>query len=804
MRSQRPFYKHSRLAWALGFILFSASATAADAVYDRLVLQARNGQTQALLTWLQEREQHSTLTVSQVADWLQVAGWAGRDRDVVRVWERYHLQMDIPVRGITAAARAYRNLKQWDTSLALWERARQKASSDEGLRAGRVLTLVDAQKNIPALVEAEQLVQDDPSLQSYQALGYVWRAEGKNWDQLFAMTKAWQHDRDNASVKSDVLDAWTASRIADPALNLSRSMTLPEAKTRRLELDAAAELVRIAQITSRGESERFLVADKALARYDSLLAQWKFKPEAQADYRTARIDRLGALFARGRYAEVVQEAQSLQADGQPLPGYTDLWVATALLAQRRPEESYELFSRNPGNVTQPDMFYAAMESNNLPAAKRIVDRMIAITPYQVHDYGSTVKTPNDQWLINQLQLAEYYALTGDLAGAEKLTGQMTRTAPGNQEVRINYATVLASRGLPRAAQVQLKIAEALGPLNQNLIIQQAYNAQTLQQWRAFEQLTDNAVERSPESSATRQLARARNIHHKSELRINASKGISSDSPVSGSRDFTWNSVLYGPPLAEHWRPFAGFNFVTGRFEEGSGYNRDVLGGVEFTARDYWVEAALSNQNFGQGNKLGARLSLWHDFSDHWRVGATAERLSASTPLRALRNGVTANGGQAFVRWYHNERREYQLSIAPGWFSDGNRRVEYGLTGKERLLTRPYFTLDLTPDISASTNSKENVPYYNPKRDLSVTPGLSAEHILYRRYETVWSQLITAGAGAYWQKGQGTGLITQLGYGQRVQLNNVLDVGVTVMWDKRPYDGKRERNLGVAFDMNLRF
>ncbi|WP_419776537.1 hypothetical protein, partial [Leclercia adecarboxylata] len=24
------------------------------------------------------------------------------------------------------------------------------------------------------------------------------------------------------------------------------------------------------------------------------------------------------------------------------------------------------------------------------------------------------------------------------------------------------------------------------------------------------------------------------------------------------------------------------------------------------------------------------------------------------------------------------------------------------------------------------------------------------------------------------------------------------------WDKRPYDGKRERNIALAFDLNVRF
>ncbi len=32
----------------------------------------------------------------------------------------------------------------------------------------------------------------------------------------------------------------------------------------------------------------------------------------------------------------------------------------------------------------------------------------------------------------------------------------------------------------------------------------------------------------------------------------------------------------------------------------------------------------------------------------------------------------------------------------------------------------------------------------------------------------------------------------------------LDAGVKLTWDKRPYDGKRERNIALAFDLNVRF
>nr|HCI7925482.1 hypothetical protein [Klebsiella pneumoniae] len=49
-----------------------------------------------------------------------------------------------------------------------------------------------------------------------------------------------------------------------------------------------------------------------------------------------------------------------------------------------------------------------------------------------------------------------------------------------------------------------------------------------------------------------------------------------------------------------------------------------------------------------------------------------------------------------------------------------------------------------------------------------------------------------------------GAITVLGYGQRLRWNNVVDTGLMLNWDKRPYDGKRENNLAITLDANIRF
>ncbi len=294
------------------------------------------------------------------------------------------------------------------------------------------------------------------------------------------------------------------------------------------------------------------------------------------------------------------------------------------------------------------------------------------------------------------------------------------------------------------------------------------------------------------------------VHHMSELRLNAAKGLHSDNPVSGSHDMNWDATLYGPPVADNWRLFAGARYARGNFDEGKGISRHLLGGFEWRPRDLTLEAELSGNRYHGKNRPGARLSTTYSLSDNWQVSGNLERLSRATPLRALRNGISANRGEGGVRWYQNERREYQFNAAISRFSDHNRRQEYTLSGKERLWQTPTLTLELEPGIAASKNSLRNTLYYNPARDLSVTAALSVDHEMYRHYDTLWSQQFVAGGGSYWQKKSVTGAVTLLGYGQRIQWNNVVDTGVMLNWDKRPYDGKRESNLSVTLDATLRF
>lgn len=801
------FYRTTILLFLL--LLFPVLVQADESVYEHQIQQARNGNYALFLDYLQRYEQQHALTPGQVADWLQVASWAGRDDEVIRVWQRYGIYMPLPARAIAAVAQSRRNQKAWPSALSLWKEALSLAPDNDDYRIGYVKTLADARKDRLALSEARQLVKDNPSPAHLETLSYVWMRQGKNRDRLLADMRALSAAPGNEALLRETIDALTDNRVSTPALWLSQNAALSPAERRRLERNAAAERVRLADVPGRTEKERLRLAQNALDRYHALLSRWQNDPQAAEDVILARIDRLGALYAQGNYRQVISEYESLTAAQHPVPDWAIGWVISAYLQEKNTVAAFSLVQRYPHYASDPQdeehaLFYAWLDTGQYQAARRYVERETRSVPWTRYDFGSPTAQPNDRWLTGQSLKFNYLLATNVLPEAEKLSYRLASTAPGNQGLQIDYAALLQARGLPRAAKQKLKRAEVLEPTNLELEKQQAYVAMDLQEWRQMDLLANNVIARAPADRSARRLDRLRMVHHMSELRLNAAKGLHSDNPVSGSHDMNWDATLYGPPVADNWRLFAGTRYAQGNFDEGKGISRHLLGGVEWRPRDLTLEAELSGNRYHGKNRPGARLSTTYSLSDNWQVSGNLERLSRATPLRALRNGISANRGEGGVRWYQNERREYQFNAAISRFSDHNRRQEYTLSGKERLWQTPTLTLELEPGIAASKNSLRNTLYYNPARDLSVTAALSVDHEMYRHYDTLWSQQFVAGGGSYWQKNQSPGAVTLLGYGQRIQWNNVVDTGVMLNWDKRPYDGKRESNLSVTLDATLRF
>ncbi|OTA17301.1 outer membrane protein PgaA [Xenorhabdus vietnamensis] len=824
---------------SLGCLITTESA---HADYDALIQQARNGNTDPMLEYIREEEKRQRLSSSRIADWLQVASWAGDDNEVISLWQRYR-SVTLPARGISAVARAYRNQRQWSQAIQLWRTAlildqQNIGKQNSDIKTGLIMTLADAKQDQEARRLAKDLLLHQPSAANYRLMAYVDQAAGRTWDAMQMLSTAHERFPNNKEVVQDYLISLKNNRVSGSAWHLGQqhSTQLTTEQLRRLETDAAAELVRLSMIPNRSEKERFDIADKAIARYEDMLNQWHNLTDAQQDYQRARIDRLGALLSRHWMQEVINEylilqEQAKQKKSLPVPEYAQKWAAAAYLNLRQPEKARDILrslnysSMNHSSISYPNentlpfgkisrpnippeddmvLFYADVESEHLDAAQQLAVNIKQRNPYMLNVFGSPIRIPNDDWLQGQQFLAESAQLRENLPEAEKRFTHLARTAPGNQKLRIDLAAIWLDRGWARRAESELKQIEGLDHRNLSLEVQQGYTALALQEWHQMDLLADDVITRAPENMLAKRFNRLRNVHHMSELRIKINQGINSDSPKSGKHSSDIDAVFYSPPLDDNWRLFAGGAYNRSQFPESRGINRDLRGGVEWRSRDFWLESEVSARNYHHGSKIGLRVAGWHDFNDQWRLGGSVERLARNTPLHALSNNIHANGGQIYARWRYSERSQWTARFAPSFFSDGNHRFEYGIDGLQRLYTTPYLKLDAKLELGTAHNTQQNTPYFNPRSDFTFFPALEADHIMYRHYQTVWSQQAVAGIGQYWQQGYGSGLITMVGYGQRIKWNDVIDAGVRITLDKRPYDGKRESNLQATFDLIYRF
>lgn len=810
------------IAAALCSQLLMPGYAMADPAYDALIIQARNGHFTPALTQLRQLSAERQ-TPGQVSDHLVIAGWAGQDAEVLQVYEAQGKHRNLTSQALATVARTYRNQKQWAQAEAVYRQALLREPNNIDLQLGLALTQADGGKASEAVQRLRALVAAQPNDPNRRmALGYALSRAGLNYDALFEFDQAFIRAGDKPDVAREYIVALQKARLPEAALRLSAKRPgLVDAVTqRRLEGDLAAERVRIAEFATRTEKERYVVADRAINDYDRLIARWAPDASAHDDVVRWRIDRLGALKARARTAQVIREYQTLNGEGVQLPTYALRWVAASYLDQRQPEKAEPLYRQV---LSAPDadasyrvddstaLFYALLESDKVEDARQVADTLAKEQKPRVELKGLPIGNPNDNWMDAQQLSAQAGTFGGDLPGSEASLEALVAKAPGNVGLRLAQADMYRARDWPRRAEGTLKETEAQAPRDIGLEVSQAYTAMDLQEWRQMDALTDDVVARNPDNRQVQRLSRLRDVHDMAELRVEAYTGKSygggynnDAGAVAGSRDWGIESVIYTPPIDEDWRLFAGAGYATADFSEGTGQHRWQRVGVERRTRDMTLEAEVSNHSYGDGSKQGASVSIARDINDHWQYGGSLGYLLSTTPLRALNDGVTANGGSGFIRWRANESREWKLTLSPSHFSDGNDRFEALLSGREGLYSSPHVQVDLGLEIGASRNSKEDTAYFNPKSDFTVLPVININHVLYHRYETQWSQQFQIGAGTYSQRDYSTSGIGLIGYGQRFRWNDVLEMGANLSLISRPYDGDRERDLRLLVDLTYRF
>lgn len=725
---------------------------------------------------------------------------------------------------LLSQARQQRDTQQWDAALASFRQGQARFPQDPAFRYGEIYVLADSGQPAQASSLAQNLLLKQPdNADALLVMGYAQLRENGSYAALEYVDRALQLAPERSYVVREYIDALQRAGMATQALALAQRHPdlLTPAQIRSLQADEVAETVRFTGTSSRSEAERFALADQALARYEALFAAWRpLGAETTELIQRARIDRLQALDSRSYMSELVREYEDLRASGVEIPAYALEDVASAYLYLRQPEKAAEIYEslaamgymrNNDRNRQSQDvgLLYTYSDRGDVATAQRMGHDMAENYPRWRYVEGEKVNVPNDAYLEAQQTAAVMDLYANQTDAAQKQLQTMTDAAPWNLGLRTDLAFAYRLRGWPRRAEQELKIAEGFQPRALSVETSQGHNALTLQEWRQAELLNADVMDRFPESNRAKRLNREWDVHNMAELQVSAYKGLSkggndAGSPIAGSRDFGLETTVYSAPLNYDWRLFAGAGHRTGTFPEGNAQQNFGRFGLELRKRDWDAEAEISSSTYGFGDKIGARLASTYDINDYWQLSAAANWRSRATPLRALYHGVTSNSLELGLRWRASEMREWSVSLTPSRFSDGNNRQELSVMGKERLLTRPTWTLDLGLEAFAAHNSLTDVSYYSPRSEVSVMPLLHWKHTLYQRYEKQWTQQASIGFGGVHQQGFATGNSQFISYGQRYKHSDTLEFGAAVSGLRRPYDGVHEREWRLIFDLIYRF
>ncbi len=363
--------------------------------------------------------------------------------------------------------------------------------------------------------------------------------------------------------------------------------------------------------------------------------------------------------------------------------------------------------------------------------------------------------------------------------------------------------VASARRWPRLATEEGEIAASLAPDQLDSQIALIEIAIANERYAEAQRLMDALLARYPESLAVQHLARDLKASRRWLLEVESRPSTSDGGGANATgRAFEATGRLTSPPIDDNWRIFAVTNYANAHPPEGFVDRSQAGAGVEWRSPSLTgtIYAASSWGTLARG--AGGATLDWNA-TDQLRLAAAAELFSWDTPIRALYYGIRADeySLKATYRWH--ESRSVAATVAYLPFTDGNRRLAGGLAYRERLVNQPGFDLTGRADAYASSNSRGDAAYYNPRRDLSLTAGATAEHQVWRHYDRSFVQALTIDAGLYAERGYTNDWIATLNYEHRWRFDPLTAVTYGAGLARRVYDGSVENSLFFVIRLTQR-
>lgn len=622
-----------------------------------------------------------------------------------------------------------------------------------------------------------------------------------------------------------------ASRMGTPNTALAEARAVPgllsPLEMASLEQEALGERLRwaIAERDRGGDDlQRFSALDAVLRDGDALARRLTAtdptldQPEWRAVQRRLDADRVVALFQRGgRDADVVALYESLRATG-PAPWYATASAAGAQARLRRADLAVPLYQtalRDGGDaVRMPSdvhvgLVYAYLDTAQFEAADVLLADMISRTPPLLANSPEAGR-PNDEYgdLLGLRALVLMY--TDRPAQAQSQFNELTALAPRSEPYRTGQARLLRLREQPDAALRTFDDVLADHPLS---VDARAGRAETLYDAGRMHEATQRLNELAqlhPGHGAVRSAQRTRDTVMAPRLSVEAVRGR--DGGTLSNRDWRAEARLssgwYTRANEHNWRVFARQLWSSADIG-GTSLDAPRTGlGLQWRSGRFDGEAELHHTRDDVGPVAspprtgGLALSAGWRATDHWRLSAALDTNSHDIPWRARQAGVAGRDASLGVGYVVNESRRLDARIARMSLSDGNDRNGASLAWRERWLSGPRWQLSTTLAADTARYAQQNVPYFSPSREDTLSLTGRAQWLTWKRDDRVMNQVLEAGVGRYRQAGFGSGATNMVRYAHEWNWGAGWQVRYGLGTSLHPYDGvgERRREIFIGFSM----
>jgi biofilm PGA synthesis protein PgaA len=769
----------------------AGNTNAPAAEREAAVTQARAGDAAGGLALLQSLLRQYPDDARLLADTTIVAGWAGNDSLTLQLYGRPETPKDDP--GVSeAAARAARNLKQYDLAIELYRHSEALAPERWLPRLGEAMVLADKGDYTPASALMQPLLREHREEKEVMlAQANLCRRQGDLACAL-AMYEL-RLDQSADDVETRCLLAETLSELGGASYALRLCDHRGASEEWRLSA-AAAENVRWGEAYAPTHVQQQSESELALARLDGVIAG---ATPRDVIWQQAQYDRLLALFDLQRTRETTQSYERLRRQGFTVPPYARQPAAAAYLALHQPRKAEDLYrqileqSPEDGSAWS-GLAYAQLEREHFKAAFRSIDDAYADSPAWLRAPRLRVPQANLVHADLGLQAARMRGYADLLAEEQRRVTYLLGLAPANAEIRRQLAMTYLARGWPLRATEEVRISDSYAnqdevPALPNVEIDQAAGRRD-----AADALLPALREHEGNSPGLNHFLHARALERGWQLDTESISERSSGSYI-GSDDQHTEGHLYTPLIDNRWRVFAHELRDSGSFTEGdAARTRAGLGATyDYDRQLIWGEVAADTGTNGThaGGNLGGRFSL----GDRWTLRAEGDSDSFSdVQLKAVLAGVHARSVDLKFGWRASELAAVHIGLQRVLFSDGNQRAALSGAWDQRVWTSPRLQVNLSPEEWASSNSlDENRLYFNPRHDFSLGPRVTFQWLTWRRYDRSFHQEFSVYTAPYWQQNHGTGGALAASYTQHWKLGEGLSLQAAVTWNTQPYDGNNE-------------